>query len=181
MYIKKKRDFENIELRLLNDSDEDINMIIKWVSKPIIYETLLEKRLNSHEIKERYDHYFKPTIYDRAYIIEYDRTPVGVLEHYYLKPAEQLKDRYSEFGIKIFIGEEDCWDYGIASAALDIISKKVFDVYNIDFMIANIIESNIGAIKCFKRAGFKKKKVYSKKNDNGITQNYVFMRKKNWR
>lgn len=176
MYIAKKRDFENIELRLLEDSDKDLKMIVDWLLQEKIYSTFFDKRLNSSEIVNHYKHYFEFTIYDRAYIIEYDRTPIGVVEHYYLKPmiTKKAANNYSAFGVKIFIGNTDYWDYGIGSATLDIITNKIFTKYGIDYVFANILKSNTTAINCFKRAGFRKKDSY-KEND----REYLFMVKSN--
>ncbi len=182
MYIRRKRDFESIDLRLLEDTENDINLVIRWLTKPEIYNTFLERRLNSKEIRERYDKFLKPSLYEKAYIIEYDRTPVGIVEHYYLKSNElaPMGEGNTMFGIKILIGETDYWDNGIASAALNIICKKVFQEYGVDYVVANIMKTNVTAVHCFKRAGFKVWKRYSFMGEDKTNKKYLFMVKKHY-
>ena len=158
MYIVKKRDFENINIREMKDSDKEL--IINWLKQKEIYESYLENRLNSSQIEDYFAKYLKASVYNRCYIIEYDRTPVGFIEQYPIQPNGED----SLLSVKICVGELSCQDYGIASASLEIVSQLIFDYYDIDYVVANIPYDNQKAIKSFKRAGFKKKKSYIKNN-----------------
>jgi RimJ/RimL family protein N-acetyltransferase len=169
MYIVKKRDFDNIDLRPLGKSD--LPLVVDWLKQKEIYEPYLNKRLNTLEIETRYQKYLEPKVYSKCYIIEYDMVPVGLIEQY---PVDPKDNDYASLGIRILIGNLDCQDFGIGSASLEIITDEIFTNYDIDYVIANIPLENKIAIRCFKRAGFRKEKKYQKDGEP-----YLFMIKPN--
>ena len=183
VFMLKKRYsmLEDLDLSMLKDNSKDLDVVIQWLLQKDIYMPFFGKRLNAAEIRQKYERYLKPTIYDRAYIIEYDRTKIGLIEQYYIKPNDINKNKENclVFGIKIFIGRKDYQNKKIGTMAIIKLIDIIFCKYHADYIIANILKNNKRAIKSFRKAGFVIKDSYIQKDINGVAQKYVYMQRRN--
>ena len=74
-----------------------------------------------------------------------------------------MKNRHCECGITI--GEKDCWGQGLASDALSVIIKFLFEEWDINRIYANVFEYNERSLKLFFSLGFQ---------EDGRLKDYIF-------
>lgn len=68
--------------------------------------------------------------------------------------------KYADIGL--IIGDKNYWGRGIATNAIELVSRYAFDEFNLRKVFAGVYENNIGSIKAFEKCGFKK--AYTKKD-----------------
>ena len=77
--------------------------------------------------------------------------------------------KYADIGL--VIGDKNYWGRGIATNAINLVSKYAFDILNLRKVFAGVYEKNIGSIKAFEKCGFKK--AYTKKDTYFFDDQYI--------
>jgi len=54
----------------------------------------------------------------------------------------------------IFIGEKENWNQGYGTEVMRLLIKHGFDTLNLNRLSLEVFENNIGAIRCYEKAGF---------------------------
>lgn len=105
----------------------------------------------------------------------YPREELDVVKWYYIKEQDEIigsiwleKKSHESFAtLGIFIIDEKFRGQGIGKQAIQSIISADAKQMNIDEIRLNVRESNVRAIRCYKRLGFEEFKRY--KTDNGIS------------
>ena len=67
-----------------------------------------------------------------------------------------------------FLISEQLRGKGIGTAALDSVSRYVFNVINADVLRLFVFEFNTSAVSCYKKSGFAVKEIYKRDDGNTI-------------
>ena len=169
---------DDVNIRLLNDSEEDYIMLEKWYQEEEIYSSFEQRKLDYNEIKEKYYPRTLPTAKVPVYMIEYKNKPVGIIQ--YKLVEEEDKKLYKLTGnniyeIYIFIGELKEHNKGIGSKAINILSNLLKCEKGAKILVICPLENNIKAINCYKKCGFYIKDYFDTKDTIGVLQTYALM------
>lgn len=160
---------DNIILRKLKDDEDDYKLLYKWCSKKEIYLYFEQRKLSYEEIKNKYKTRIQKNKVE-TYIIEYKNIPVGLIQY-------ELKDNRI-YNIDIFIGELDYHHKGIATNSINLLCEYLFKEKNANKLIMCPLKSNIKAVKCYEKCGFKIIKEYIEKDTIGKKQVFNLMIKR---
>lgn len=168
----------NISIRLLKNIDEDYKLLEKWYQEEEIYSSFEQRKLNLDEIKEKYYPRTLENTKIPVYIIDYNNNPVGIIQYKLVdkkdKELYKLNDN-NIYEIDIFIGEIKEHNKGIGTKAINILSELLFKEKEADLLVMCPLKSNIKAINCYKKCGFKIKNYFNTKDTIGLSQEYVLM------
>ena len=125
----------------------------QWMNDPdIVHYT--ESRFTTHSIDGIRDYIAAmrrdPDSLLLAMETETDRRHIGNIK---IGPV----DWYHQSGdIGLLIGEADCWGQGYASEAIAALADYAFAALGLEKLTAGVYAPNIGCIRAFERAGFKR-------------------------
>ena len=144
----------NVKLRPL--SLDDTKNIIRWrnslyVKKNFIYQNDFteEGQINWYNTQILTKKVAQFIIYSEDF-----KKDVGSV---YLRDIDEVH-RKAEFGI--FIGEKDCLGRGIGSTATSLIVEYGFNQLKLNRIFLRVFTRNAGAIKAYKKAGFKEEGIF---------------------
>lgn len=168
---------DKVSIRPLANADSDYILLEKWYQEEDVYFNFEQRKLNLVEIKEKY---YPRTLKDAkvpVFMIEYNNKPVGIIQY---KLVNEDKKLYRLSGnniyeMDIFIGEISEHNRGIGSRAINILSKILFNEKKAELLVMCPLETNIKAINCYKKCGFKVVRCFRTPNTVGITMQYVLM------
>lgn len=157
----------NVSIRPINLMDTE--NIVKWRNTPFVLKNFIDQ---TPITKESHSNYFKSRIQTGKvdqFIISYDGTDIGTI---FLRDID-LEKKSAEYGI--FIGEEEFLGKGIAVIASKKILDYAFNEIGLKKIFLRVLERNIGAIKSYKRIGFKELDYYETIKINDTDEKVVFM------
>ena len=165
----------NIELRLLKDCEKDYKLLYKWYHNPQVYKYFEQRIPTYDEIVLKYSKRVSLDSITPVYMIEYNDIPVGIIQ--YTKLTNQTKQTYhidkDGYDIDIFIGEDKYYHKGIGYNVIKLLINKLKKENIIFAMVPEA--TNINAIKCYEKIGFKKLSRIKESNTIGIIKDKIVM------
>lgn len=149
----------------LNDTDN----IVKWRNTPFVLNNFIDQ---TPITKDSHENYYKSRIQTGKvdqFIIVCDGTDIGTI---FLRDID-LIEKTAEYGI--FIGEQEYLGKGIAVIASKQILDYAFNDIGMEKVILRVLERNNGAIKSYKKIGFKEEEYFETEKINDIEEKIVFM------
>lgn len=138
-----------IYLRSIELSDTDD--IIRWRNQDNVRKKFINQDLITREIHLEWMENIISTGKAVQFIIVVKSTnvPIGSV---YIRDIDH-KNKKGEFGI--FIGENQYCGIGLGTEAIDVIIKYAFQQLKLNKIFLRVLSSNITAIACYQKAGFK--------------------------
>ena len=167
-----------VSLERLTDKNENYELIHKWCSNKEVYTYFEQRILSYNEIKNKYYPRTKDDSEVPVYFIVNNHEKVGIIQ--YTKIDKETLDFYNinndnAFEIDIFIGKKENYNKGIGSKAINILCDKLYSEFNASIIVMCPIISNLNAIRCYEKCGFKKISEYKKEDTIGNIQTYLLM------
>ena len=147
-------------IRIITLTEKDFPLMLKWLTDERVLEFYggRDKKYTLENIKEHYTKEWNSEII--RVIIEYNCKPIGYGQIYKLY-NELYKDyNYSNnneivYGMDQFIGEPEYWNKGIGTQYIEIVLEFLRKEKNADAVVIDPHKSNLRAIRCYEKAGFR--------------------------
>jgi RimJ/RimL family protein N-acetyltransferase len=147
-----------ISFRPLTLSDEDIELLHKWLNKPHVQEHWDLSPETLEQTRKKYKKKVNTTS-DFSYIVYHDEKPVGYIQSY---NASAVGDGWwgdeplGTWGLDMYIGEENELGKGLGSKITKQFAEKLFEEEKAKRVIVDPKPTNLRAIRSYEKAGFKK-------------------------
>ncbi|WEG15251.1 GNAT family N-acetyltransferase [Alkalihalophilus pseudofirmus] len=152
----------NIYIRKM--TQEDFSIMAKWLSTNEVLEYYgdVNAPFSFEQVKQKYEPRVQGEVNVPPFIVEWQGTPIGFMQYYKL-----AEDKYNEFGygrsLKVygmdqFIGEPALFNKGIGTLMVSFFVRKIVKDTGADTVIVDPAISNVRAIKCYEKCGFRKVK-----------------------
>ncbi len=163
----------SIEIRKMKDCDADYNLMVSWLSNPVVLK-YYEGVKNVFDIKKVLDK-FRPKVIGEslvvACIIEIHKSPAGYIQYFPINSNEDydLKDELivdiskNNYGIDLFIADDGDRNKGYGTEILQLLLGYLFEQKDADEVFIDPQTWNERAIKCYEKCGFKPIKVIKKR------------------
>lgn len=170
--IMKKSLNNMVDLIELMDEDGNYQLLYKWCSKEYIYLNFEQRKLSFPEIKEKYYKRILSNSFINTFLIRYNKDKIGLIQY------QSFKNEYGiskGIEIDIFIGEENYLHKGIGKKAINLLIDKLKKENHVFVMLP--LKTNIKAINCYLKVGFKIEKELILNDTIGNKQTYLLMKK----
>ncbi|MCR8644361.1 acetyltransferase [Paenibacillus sp. N1-5-1-14] len=158
--------FQNGQLRVRLLEDEDADLLVKWLSDPVVLE-YYEGRDNPHDRALVQEHFYEDREGITSCIIEYDNQPIGYIQMYTIDDEEREINGYAAgtrvFGMDQFIGESTFWNRGVGTLLIQGAIEYLIHKRDADKIVMDPQAWNTRAIHVYEKNGFVKKKLMEKK------------------
>ncbi|MDQ0271489.1 GNAT family N-acetyltransferase [Cytobacillus purgationiresistens] len=158
--------FQNNLLVVRELKPGDNHLLAKWLSNPAVLQ-YYDGRDQPFDIDR-----VNATFYNRENgvnrcIIEYENNEIGYIQFYQLEDEERMLYGYGEnkdiiYGIDQFIGEPAYWNKGIGTLLVTAMVHYLKQERQADFIVMDPQASNVRALACYEKCGFKKVKLLEK-------------------
>ena len=140
-----------LSIRLMRDELSDYQVMAKWLSDPRVLNLGRDHAMPLDQIQAE----FAPPDDARGYIQFYlvgeeSRNSYGL-------PADY--DLESVYGIDQFIGEVSCWNSGLGTRSISLLLRYLFQTNGARRVILDPQVTNLRAIRCYEKCGFRKVKI----------------------
>ncbi|SFM45865.1 aminoglycoside 6'-N-acetyltransferase [Paenibacillus sp. 1_12] len=159
----------NLEVRLRRMEEIDYENMLEWRHD----EEVMNFYSNPHDIYtiEKVVNKYKSRIDGKdkkiPCIIEYCGNPVGYIQFYELELAE--KQQYElvldtiTYGMDVLIGDSRYRNKGIATQAIQLLQKYLFDNLKVQKIVLKLAKENLSANRCYEKCGFSKSRDINEK------------------
>lgn len=176
-----------LKIRHLNESEEDMNLLLKWLNNKNVSDYYGDSKVyNLEEIKKKY----LKKINDKfltACIIEYKDKSIAYVQYYdvdyeeYEIPEEifyKIVNKNEKIvAIDLFIGEDDFRDKGFGTKIVKLIIAHIFEDINVKSILIDPKITNYRAIKCYKKCGFEESVIIPNREEkDGIKYDNLIMK-----
>lgn len=141
-----------MKLQLIEFLDEHIKLLEEWESTNELYLYLSHSR--PRYLRELNPEAERHTLF---YLIKSDDKIIGATW------LEDITDKDAKLGI--YIAEKEYRGRGIGREVIEILTDIAFNKMKIEKVYLNVRETNINAIRCYKRCGFEITDTYAKSHD----------------
>jgi len=175
---------EHIEIREMEDTLQDYELMAKWLSDPVVLEYYegrnnpfdLEKIIKKYKSRAQKKSSVKPCI------ILFNRQEIGyiqyypILDDYETKGAIDFKVHAAPYGLDLFIGEVTFWNRGIGTLAIKLLLKFLFENNTSDIVFIDPKTCNTRAIKSYEKCGFLPVTVIERREEHeGVLKDSLIM------
>ncbi|WP_405098724.1 GNAT family N-acetyltransferase [Oceanobacillus sp. FSL H7-0719] len=154
-----------------NMKHTDYEVMAQWLSTKEVLEFYgdVNSPFTLQQVKNKYEPRVNGDIPVIPYIVELDKTPIGFMQQYKLKEEKQKEFGYPKsltvYGIDQFIGYPNIFNKGIGTEMIRIFIKNISHHKDVDIIILDPAVTNLRAIRCYEKCGFRKlKKINNKTN-----------------
>lgn len=163
-----------LKVRVLEEKDQDL--LVKWLSDPIVLE-FYEGRDNPFDLEKVRAHFYNNEQDITRCMIEFDGDEIGYAQYYPLCKEKRELYGYADdesviYGTDQLIGEVNHWNKGIGKVLVKAIVEYLAKEEQVQKIVMNPQSWNERAIRCYEKCGFKKVKLLpehtlheGKKND----------------
>lgn len=158
--------FQNNQLTVRELMLNDNLLLSKWLSNPAILE-FYDGRDNPSDLERVNRKFFNRNDGVNRCIIEYEKKSIGFIQYYRIDKEERLLYGYEHsndliYGIDQFIGETRYWGKGIGTLLVSSMVNFLIEDKQADRVVLDPQASNIRALRCYEKCGFKKVKLLEK-------------------
>ena len=154
----------NIYLRLMQNTENDMNFLLHWLTNPQVVKCAYEEGApwDMSKIIEEFAEKTEEGGSAIPYIIMYNGKEIGYLQYYPIKEdsyvfnnSETFKMVENGYGIDIFIGEPELWNKGIGSLAIGLIKDYLKNRMKTKILCVDPATDNARAVHFWQKVGFK--------------------------
>jgi aminoglycoside 6'-N-acetyltransferase len=157
-----------VAIRLMRDELGDYQAMSKWLSDPRVLE-FYEGRdhpMTLDQIQSEYAPYIRGKADVTPCLIMLQSAPIGYIQFYlvgeesrnsYGLPADECMEAL--YGIDQFIGEVSFWNRGLGTRSISLLLRYLFQTRGARKVILDPHVTNLRAIRCYEKCGFRKVKV----------------------
>ncbi|MDY0395673.1 GNAT family N-acetyltransferase [Virgibacillus halophilus] len=145
-----------------NMEHTDYEIMGKWLSTKEVLEFYgdMNSPFTLEEVKRKYAPRVNGDIPVHPYIVELNSAPVGFMQRYKIDEDEKKEFGYASklcvYGIDQFIGIPDLFNKGLGTIMVSKFIAYIRLHTDVDIIILDPDVSNMRAIKCYEKCGFKK-------------------------
>jgi aminoglycoside 6'-N-acetyltransferase len=155
-------------IRLMRDELGDYEVMSRWLSDPRVLE-FYEGRdhpLTLQQIQAEYTPYIRGEEAVTPCVIMLQSAAIGYMQFYLV--SEESRNSYglpedecleAVYGIDQFIGEVSCWNRGLGPRSISLLLEYLFQTRGARKVILDPHVTNLRAIRCYEKCGFRKVKV----------------------
>lgn len=153
---------QSISIRKMKHTDYEV--MSQWLSTKEVLEFYgdVNSPFTLEQVKEKYEPRVNGDIPVIPYIVELDGSPIGFIQQYKLTKEKQEEFGYPTYltiyGIDQFIGYPHLFNKGIGTKMIKLFIEYIFENKDVDIIILDPAVSNLRAIRCYEKCGFKKVK-----------------------
>ncbi|TYR76639.1 GNAT family N-acetyltransferase [Rossellomorea vietnamensis] len=140
---------------------EDIPLMEKWLQSPPVYEFYGGKPMEPEAVRKKYNPRILGSHFVRPYIFLYDGTPAGYLQKYKIEESQSFQWGFAKeesiIGIDCFIGESELFNKGIGTKMVKEFINQIIQEDTPSFIVLDPSMENKRAVRCYEKAGFKKR------------------------
>lgn len=155
--------FEYEKLSVRTVSEEDVQLLYKWLSNPKLlqYYNGRDCKYDEQSIKKKFLNKEDNVV---RCIVEFEEMPIGYIQFYPIKDEDRNKYGYFDkteiiYGTDQFIGETSYWNQGIGTLLVKSMIRFLLEDKKADKIIMDPQCWNERAIACYEKCGFVKKKL----------------------
>jgi aminoglycoside 6'-N-acetyltransferase len=157
-----------VAIRLMRDELGDYEVMSKWLSDPRVLE-FYEGRdhpMALQQIQAEYAPYIRGEEDLTPCVIMLQSAAIGYMQFYLV--GEESRNSYglaadecleAVYGIDQFIGEVSCWNRGLGRRSISLLLEYLFQTKGARKVILDPHVTNLRAIRCYEKCGFRKVKV----------------------
>ena len=159
----------SISIRKMKHTDYEV--MAQWLSTKEVLEFYGDANspFTLQQVKNKYEPRVNGDIPVIPYIVELDNTPIGFMQQYKLNEEKQKEFGYPKhstvYGMDQFIGYPIFFNKGIGTDMIRKFIKYISQHKDVDMIILDPAVSNVRAIRCYEKCGFRK----IKKINNGAS------------
>ncbi|MED3645919.1 GNAT family N-acetyltransferase [Halalkalibacterium halodurans] len=153
---------EGLQVRRLEEKDEEL--LVKWLSSPIVLE-FYEGRDKSFNLNKVRDVFYDSADETVKCLVEYEGNPIGYIQYYQLDEKTKRDFGYTNeliFGMDQFIGEAGYWNKGIGSLLVSSMVHYLLKEKPAGRVIMDPQIRNKRALRCYEKCGFNKVRILPK-------------------
>ena len=158
----------DLSIRLMRDELADYQIMSKWLSDPRVLEFYegRDQPLPLDQIQSQYAPRIRGEEDVTPCLIILQSAPIGYIQFYLVN--EESRNSYglppdyalgSVYGIDQFIGEVSCWNRGLGTRSISLLLRYLFQTKSASKVILDPHVTNVRAIRCYEKCGFRKVKV----------------------
>ena len=149
--MKKNIKIEDKRIYLKTLTEENASeKYCSWINDPSVHEYLESKKKTVEELKQYIKlRYNDPNCLFLGIFLKSNSSHIGNIK---LEPID-FKNKEATLGI--LIGDKKFWNQGFATEALKLVVDYAFKELKLDEVNLGVYKENIGAIKVYKKTGFK--------------------------
>lgn len=161
---------EDLIIRKMTDTDEDYQIMTKWLTNPDLLELYegRDKVFDLEKIKQKY----QPRILQEEKVtpcfVYLENKPIGYMQFYELSEETRkeygLEEDLKAFGIDMFIGDMNMWGKGLGTKMLMLLVDYLFETLKVNIITIDPRVENERAIRSYEKVGFKKIKLLEKRD-----------------
>jgi aminoglycoside 6'-N-acetyltransferase len=155
-------DANDLHIRKMNHTDYEV--MSKWLSTKEVLEFYgdVHSPFSFEQVKEKYEPRVNGDVPVVPFIVELNREPIAFMQYYKLNTKQFKENTYHPgehvYGIDQFIGEPHLFNKGIGTIMVRKFIDYIGEHTNADIIILDPNISNVRAIKCYEKCGFRKVK-----------------------
>lgn len=157
--------FEKEEIKVRQLQQEDKHLLVKWLSNPAVLE-YFEGRDHPFDLDKVNKEFYDGDNEVSRFIFEYEEKEIGYIQFYQVNDnTSSIKDYDEEetvFGIDQFIGETEYWNRGVGTLLVKSMILYLIGQKQANRVIMDPQITNIRALKCYEKCGFKKIRILPK-------------------
>ena len=146
----------DLSIRPLRDDDHDYELLSRWLSDPRVLEFYegRDSPLSLEAARNEFSTQAMAEENNTPCIIEYRNEPIGYLQLYPTDPPA--------WGLDQFIGLPEHWNHGLGTRTVSLMLRYLFQVKLASKCVLDPHLTNLRAIRCYEKAGFRKVKLLPK-------------------
>ena len=138
----------------------DLPLLHRWLNAPHVVEWWHDEALTLDQVIAKYSPYIDGKEDVRCFVIVYGDSPIGYIQEYSIgedsEYARYVAPSARAAGIDLFIGEIEFHHRGLGAPIIrQFLRDIVFADPAVESCIIDPVESNHGAIRAYKKAGFR--------------------------
>lgn len=164
LYWQRVRGMNTNSVSIRKMKHTDYEVMTQWLSTKEVLEFYgdVNSPFTLQQVKDKYEPRINGDIPVIPYIVELESTPIGFMQQYKLNEEKHQEFGYSTnltvYGIDQFIGFPNLFNKGIGTKMIRIFIEYISQDKDVDIIIVDPVVSNIRAIRCYEKCGFKKVK-----------------------
>lgn len=180
-----------IIIRNLENTNDDINCILKWLNNKNVSDYYGDSR--KYTLEEIQNKYVKKieSNFEIPCIIEYNEKPIGYIQYYIVDCEEYeipkdlfekiVKPNEKAIALDLFIGEDEFRDKGFGTKAIKLLISEIFNDKSVNAILIDPKTSNKRAIECYRKCRFKDICVIPNREEkDGIKYDNLIMKIENY-
>ena len=154
---------ENMSIRLLENTEKDMCILLEWLKNPEVVKWVYEEGVpwNINKVIEEFAEKTRKGASSIPCLVVYNMKEIGYLQYYPVmedsykfKSSLTFKKVEGGYGLDFFIGESEMWDKGIGSQAIELIEAYLKNKIKAKILCVDPATDNERAVHFWQKVGF---------------------------